>query len=223
MISCAGIRHRNLNIDTLDIRPGITAVIGPNGSGKTTLLEIFAGIEIPGEGSVAIDGVSPRSCEIGWVGEIPDRNFVFSRVCEEIASPLRFRRLRCLDINRLTDRIAGQVGLSELKNAHVHHLSGGEKAWCAIAAALVISPDVLILDEVCAHLDERGLTHLREIIEDATARYVLWATHDMEVAAAADHIIFMSGGMPTCQGTPEEVFALLSKGCYYPPSWRVRR
>lgn len=222
MITCTGISHRNLRIDELAIPPGITAVIGPNGSGKTTMLELCAGIEVPAAGTVSIDGVGPRSCEIGWVGEVPDRNFVFSRVHEEIASPLRFRRLCCTDISRSTTEIARQVGLSGRLNASVHHLSGGEKALCAIAAGLVTHPAVLVLDEVCAHLDEKAVDRLRTVIDSARPKYVLWATHDMEIAAAADHVVFISGGIPACQGMPETVFERLCSGCYYPPSWRVR-
>ncbi|HZD44243.1 MAG TPA: ATP-binding cassette domain-containing protein, partial [Methanomicrobiales archaeon] len=93
MITLTDIQHRILEIPRLEIGNGLTALIGPNGSGKTTLLEICAGMTLPERGSIRLDGLSPRECTVGWVGEYPDRNMLFDRVYDEIASPLRFARV----------------------------------------------------------------------------------------------------------------------------------
>jgi ABC-type multidrug transport system ATPase subunit len=69
MITIEFLRYRNLAIDALTIKPGLTTIIGPNGSGKTTCLRICAGIILPDSGTVTIDTLSPRETEIGWVNE----------------------------------------------------------------------------------------------------------------------------------------------------------
>ena len=98
MIALSAINHGVLNIPSLQIPPGSTAIIGPNGSGKTTLLQIIAGITSPHRGSVSIDGKSPASVNTGWLNEYPDRNLLFGTVSDEIASPLRFRHDPCPDV-----------------------------------------------------------------------------------------------------------------------------
>ncbi len=99
MITAEFLRYRNLAIDALTIKPGITTIIGANGSGKTTFLKICAGIALPDSGTLMIDDAPPRETEIGWVNEFPDRNILFVNVFDEIASPLRFRRIPCDEID----------------------------------------------------------------------------------------------------------------------------
>ena len=156
MIAIESLRWRNLSIDALSIGPGITAIIGPNGSGKTSFLRICAGITVPDRGTVLIDNLPPRETGIGWVNEFPDRNILFARVTDEIASPLRFHRTtsgRAIDEEvRACDE---SVGIPHLLTRTARELSGGEKVLVALAAALVARPKVLILDEYDSHLDAR--------------------------------------------------------------------
>ena len=76
MIIIENLRYRNLAIDALTIKPGITTIIGPNGSGKTTFLKICAGIILPDSGTILIDYAQPRQTDVGWVNEYPDRNLL---------------------------------------------------------------------------------------------------------------------------------------------------
>ncbi|MDD1694956.1 MAG: energy-coupling factor ABC transporter ATP-binding protein, partial [Methanoregula sp.] len=154
MISIRDLHHRELDIASLDIMPGITSVIGPNGSGKTTLLKICAGITEPDAGTVRVDGRSPRETEIGWVNEFPDRNILFEMVEDEVASPLRFRHIPCDEICRRVEHHMGVMGILPLRKRPVRELSGGEKILVALAAALVHHPSMLVLDECDSHLDE---------------------------------------------------------------------
>jgi energy-coupling factor transport system ATP-binding protein len=223
MITIENLRYRILEIDNLQIAPGITSVIGPNGSGKTTLLKLLAGIEVPESGTILINGVPPRNCEIGWINEFPDRNILLGSVFEEIASPLRFRHVPCKEIQDRVESVAGDLGIQHLQARSMPELSGGEKVLVALAAALVIRPWLLVLDEYDSHLDALRTGGIARIIREHTIPYVIHCTQDTEAAARGDFVIFLGkGGKPVCAGTPDDVFASLDGTAFYPLSWKCR-
>ena len=140
MIRVRNLAFRTLSIPELVIPPGSAALIGPNGSGKTTLLLVPAGILKPEQCCVRINGRSPGECRIGFVNEYPDRNILFSRVSDEIASPLRFSRLPCDEISRNVELALERAGILHLMNRRIDTLSGGEKTLVALLAATIRSP-----------------------------------------------------------------------------------
>jgi len=220
MITLDNLRYHSLTIDTLAIPQGITSVIGPNGSGKTTLLRLCAGIAIPASGKIRIDGISPRETEVGWVNEFPDKNILFSRASDEIASVLRFRHTSCRDTDDAVQRVAGSVGIGHLLSRQMREISGGEKVLVSLAAALVHHPTVLVLDEYDSHLDAVSSDHMEDVIRESGASYVLQCTQHMETAASSDYLIFLERGVVKHAGTPETVFTSLSGTPFYPLSWR---
>ena len=220
MITLDTLRYHSLTIDTLSIPQGITSVIGPNGSGKTTLLRTCAGIAIPASGKILIDGISPRETDVGWVNEFPDKNILFSRVSDEIASVLRFRHTPCWDTDEAVQRVAGSVGIGHLLSRQMREISGGEKVLVALAAALVYHPKVLVLDEYDSHLDAASSEHMEDVIRESGTPYVLRCTQHMETAANSDYLIFLERGVVKHAGTPETVFTSLSGTPFYPLSWR---
>jgi energy-coupling factor transport system ATP-binding protein len=222
MIAIRSIHHRHLAIDSLEIRPGLTFVIGPNGSGKTTLLRLCAGIDIPASGSILIGNTSPRDTEVGWVNEYPDRNMLFETVMDECASPLRFRRVACAETRERVDRCLGQCGILHLRDRSIRELSGGEKILVAFAAAIVHQPEVLILDECDSHLDELRTDILQDLIRQSAIPYVIQCTQQMEVAARGDQVLYLEEGEARFSGTSEEVFSRLLGTSFYPLSWRCR-
>jgi len=222
MIAIRSLRYRHLAIDALDIPPGLTSVIGPNGSGKTTLLRLCTGIELPESGSVLIGDRSPRDAEIGWVNEFPDRNILFETVMDEVASPLRFRRVSCTETGERVDRCLELCGIRHLQDRSIRELSGGEKIQVAVAAALVHTPSVLILDECDSHLDAARTAALGHLIQRSGTEYVIQCTQQMEVAAQSDQVLFLDEGVVRLSGPPQEVFSRLSGTPYYPLSWRCR-
>ncbi|HUH78868.1 MAG TPA: ABC transporter ATP-binding protein [Methanoregula sp.] len=222
MISIQSLRHERLAVDTLEIAPGITTVIGANGSGKTTLLAILAGIILPEAGTVLVDGVPPRKSEIGWVGEFPDRNFIFSRVFDEIACPLRFRHVPAGTIPPRVQACMEVLGISPFANRMVQDLSGGEKVMVALGAALVANPDLLILDECDSQLDATRALEVERAIRISRVRYVVRSTQQMDAAARGDHLIFLERGGIAQAGTPAQVFGQLARTPFYPLSWRCR-
>jgi energy-coupling factor transport system ATP-binding protein len=222
MISIEKLRYRILSIEELRIAPGITSVIGPNGSGKTTLLKLLAGIAVPDAGKILIDGIPPRNAEIGWVNEFPDRNILLGSSFEEIASPLRYRHLPCTAIENRVKSCMQFMGITNLSTRPMQELSGGEKVLVALAAALVLRPQVLVLDEYDSHLDAYRGGEIARIIRKRAIPYVIHCTQDIEAAALGDTVIFLNEGNVRCTGTPEDVFASLAGTAFYPFSWRCR-
>lgn len=220
MIEITGLNHRTLSIDRLTIESGRTFLIGPNGSGKTTLLRLLAGIDLPESGTISINGSAPRTLEIGWVNEYPDRSLLFSRVYDEIASPLRFVNMNCHEVDSRVKDIASKIGILQLLDRPVRQLSGGEKILAAVAAALVSRPALLVLDEYDSHLDPLSYRRIDDAIRYAGSLYIIRCTQQMECAALGDRIILLQAGHVVHTGTPGEVFGHLERTPYYPRSWR---
>lgn len=216
MISIHALQHRSIRISELEIDEGYTAIIGSNGSGKTSLLRLCAGIELPDVGEVSVNGRSPRDCEIGWVGEFPDRSLVFERVLDEIASPLRFRRVHCDETMRRVKEIAGLLNIDHLLDRRIPELSGGEKVMVALATAVVGAPQILILDEFDSHVDMETQEALFHVLDGLKIPHILHATHQMEIAGEADMIVYMEEGDARHAGPPDEVFRALEGTCYHP-------
>jgi len=220
VIRITGLSHRCLQVPDLSIPPGRAAVIGPNGGGKTTLLRLIAGIDLPSRGEILIDGLPPRSREVGWVGENPGETILFSRVRDELASPLRFRRDPCPLVDERVKAVSEGLGILHLLERQTGDLSAGEKVRVAVGAALVSAPDLLVLDEADSGLDGASAGEMEDRIGTSSCSHVVRATQRMELAARADHVIFLDGGRVVRAGSPAEVFAALSGTPFFPPSRR---
>jgi len=217
VIRITGLSHRILFIPELTLPSGVIGVIGPNGGGKTTLLRLVAGMDLPSAGEILIDGEPPRRREVGWVGESPDETMVFTRVEDEIASPLRFRRDPCTRADGRVKEVSRDLGITRLLGRETGDLSAGEKALVALAAALAAGPDILVLDEAEAHLDQEGAAALAELVRRSACSHVVQATQRMGIASRADHLLFLEGGRVVHSGSPDRVFASLSGTPFLPP------
>jgi len=220
MIEIRDLRFRTLHIEHLDIPTGITTVMGRNGSSKTTFLRLCAGIAVPDSGNILIDGIPPRQIDIGWVNEFPDRNMLFSKVCDEIASPLRFRHMPPDETDLAVNNIAKRLGIRHILSRQVHNLSGGEKVLVALAAALVAAPKLVVLDEYDSHLDHERCSQIERLLSGSGCEYVLRCTQQMDTAARSDFLIMLEHGKLAHAGTPTQVFPLLARTLFYPLSWR---
>jgi len=218
VIRITGLSHRVLDIPDLVLPDGKVSVIGPNGGGKTTLLRLLAGIDLPARGEILIDGLPPRSSEVGFVGENPGETLIFGRVYDEVASPIRFRRDPCPLVDERVRAVAKDLGIDHLLDRETGRLSTGEKARVALAAALAAAPGILVLDETDSGLDGESARAVEDLLGRASCPHVLRTTQRMDLAARGDHLLFLDAGRVLHSGSPAAVFAALSGTAYSPPA-----
>lgn len=194
------IYGRTLALDdiSLEIRPGATGLFGPNGAGKSTLLRVLAGLIRTTRGSVSIDGApidlrdEGSRGRIGYAGHEPGL-YPDLTVVENLEL---FRSLYGAPARRV-DEVIENVGLEERRAVRVRALSAGLKRRAAVARALLHEPDVLLLDEPYANLDDESSDKLSTAIQRWSdgARYALIATHGAKrVKAFADAGIIIQRG-----------------------------
>ena len=183
-------------------RGELVACIGPNGAGKTTLLSILAGIQPADGGEIEIpSGV--RS--VGWV---PQQPAVYGRLT--VTENLRlFARLeKADDVEQTVERMLEQTDLAARAGEQAKNLSGGNQQRLNIAAGLVCSPRLLLLDEPTASLDPRQRERLWEFIGKLAAdgTSVIYSTHVVsEAERFADRVLVLADGERLFWGGPEEL------------------
>ena len=197
------------------IEPGeFFAIIGPSGSGKSTLLGITAGFVAPSDGEVFINGrgivtVPPYHRDIGMVFQ-NYALFPHMSVAENVAFPLRMRRLPRAKIKEKVARVLAMVRLEAFDDRRPSELSGGQQQRVALARAAVYDPLLLLMDEPLGALDK----NLREEMQEEIKRFqaalgatVIYVTHDQQEAAyMADRLAIMRGGAIEQTGSPRELY-----------------
>ena len=166
----------------------LTALLGPSGSGKSTLLRVIAGLEAPDEGTVEIAGedattVPPQKRGIGFVFQ-HYAAFKHMTVRDNVAFGLRVRRRPKAEIGAKVDELLKIVGLDGYHKRYPNQLSGGQRQRMALARALAVEPEVLLLDEPFGALDELLELHRGEDLGDAAA--LLVAGDALEAKAEGD-------------------------------------
>ncbi len=190
-----------LTIDRLILEEGIVHVlVGPNGSGKTTLLKLIDGLLKPGTGRILYRGIPLREAlatkKSIYVHQHP---YLFSGTLREnIAYGLRIRGIRGAELDERVDRALDAVGLRGFEKRRSGRLSGGEAQRTAIARALALDPEVLLLDEPTAGVDKKSVVRLKEILADIRKEYgttVIVSTHDHPFGyRVADRVIHVEEG-----------------------------
>ena len=207
MISCKDISFSydgkvpTLSNITLDIADGeFLCILGGNGSGKSTLAKHLNALLVPDSGSVEVDGLNTSDPQlvydvrsrVGMVFQNPDDQLVATLVENDIAfGPENLG----VPTNELSQRVAdalASVGLMGFDQHETHALSGGQKQRVAIAGALAMHPEVLILDEASSMLDPRGRHGLLKVCQELNhaGMTIVMITHFMEEAALADRDVF---------------------------------
>ncbi len=179
-----------LMIENLAIRPGsITAVMGPNGAGKTTLLKVLAGLTNPAHGSLAYRGAQVTPENVGILRHkvclVHQAPLLFDMtVFENVAFGLKARRVPKADILQAVMQALTVVGCFDLKRRRARELSGGEVKRVAIARTLVLDPEVLLLDEPLANVDQTTAKALEEVFGEIEKRggTLIFSTHDPRLA-----------------------------------------
>jgi zinc transport system ATP-binding protein len=195
-----GAKQILTNVDLSIGRGEIVTLVGPNGSGKTTLLKVLIGAQTPTRGAV----MREAGLRIGYVPQ---------RLAIERAMPMTVSRWLALSgfaSAAERKRIAERVGIFPLLDQQMANLSGGEFQRALLAHALLIQPDLLVLDEPTQGLDQPAVAAFYRLIDEVRREQrcaVLMVSHDLHVVMrSSDHVICLNGHV-CCQGTPTLVSA----------------
>ncbi|MFC7019717.1 MULTISPECIES: energy-coupling factor ABC transporter ATP-binding protein [Haloarcula] len=195
-------------------------LVGPNGSGKTTLVRHLNALLTPDSGTVTVDGVDVAErpvvarTTVGMVFQHPRDQFVAATVGADVAFGPENLGLDREEIDRRVDDALSAVGLADRADARLDSLSGGEQARAAIAGALAMAPDYLVLDEPLAGLDwparESVLEHLATLTDAGTGLLVV--THDLrDLHERADRVVGLRAGRVVLDDAPEAALDEVSR------------
>lgn len=192
------------------------AILGGNGSGKTTLLYHILGLLKPDEGRVSVFGVNPAQRyneirkRIGVLLQNVDDQILSPTVWDDVSFSPRNYGYGREQIERMVEQVLEELAISHLRDKICHYLSGGEKRKVALAGALVMRPELLILDEPFEGLDNRSRAELVTLLNsyNRAGMTIIMSTHDLNlVAAFADRVYVLARGRGVITtGTPNEIF-----------------
>lgn len=192
----------------------LTALLGPSGSGKSTLLRAIAGLDHPDSGTISINGsdvthVPPQRRGIGFVFQ-HYAAFKHLTVRDNVAYGLKIRKRPKAEIREKVDHLLTVVGLSGFAGRYPNQLSGGQRQRMALARALAVDPQVLLLDEPFGALDAKVREDLRawlRRLHDEVHVTTVLVTHDQtEALDVADRIAVLNRGRIEQVGSPSDVY-----------------
>jgi len=207
-----------LNDINLSLNRGeVFALIGPTGSGKTTLLKVIDLLTQPSSGHVYFDGVdvtvaeSDRLAARRRMSLVQQKPIVFSmNVYDNVAAGLKWRGVAKDSIMGKVEHALDLVGMADYAHLDAKTLSGGETQRIALARALVVEPELLLLDEPTANLDPNSVSKIEEVIEHVIKEHeisVFMTTHDMVQGQRLSHKVgVLIGGRMLQMGKPDEIF-----------------
>lgn len=224
IVEARGLRHGFAGgvvaLDGLDLKVEKgrrLAILGPNGAGKTTLLLHLNGTLRPQSGQVLIDGQPAEygraalNCwrrRVGLVLQEPDDQLFAATVFEDVSfGPLNLGLTEAEARNRVEEALQA-LRIAHLADRPTHMLSFGQKKRVAIAGAVAMRPEVLLLDEPSAGLDAMGTAHLLSALENlrADGTTLVFTTHDVDLAWQwADQVALFHQGQVTAQGEAADI------------------
>jgi cobalt/nickel transport system ATP-binding protein len=207
------------------------ALLGPNGSGKSTLILLIAGLLTPTSGEIKVFGEKTSSKDfqkwrsrIGIVFQDPDDQLFTPSVIEDIEYGPKNLNLPNEDIKTQSTQMLEKMDILHLKSRPPHRLSFGEKKKVSLATALILKPELLILDEPTANLDLISRRKLIDTLNELsrTGTTVIISTHDAEaIPELADRIVVISQGLKLGEGTTRDILQdkdILTQSGLEPPT-----
>lgn len=196
------------------------ALLGPSGCGKTTILRCIAGLEIPDEGRIEVDGrvVFDSAEGISLMPERRGLGVVFQSyavwphmsVEENVAFPLRIRKVDRTQTATRVRQVLDAVGLTAHAKRSATELSGGQQQRVALARALVHEPSVVLFDEALSNLDKLLREQMRlelKALQERLGFTAIYVTHDQDEALGlADALVLLNGGRVEASGLAIDVF-----------------
>ena len=220
MIEARGVTKRFGTFTALDdvslvVEPGsLTALLGPSGSGKSTLLRVIAGLEQPDEGRIMISGqdataLAPQQRGVGFVFQ-HYAAFKHMTVRDNVGFGLSVRKRPKAEIRSRVDELLELVQLRSFSHRYPAQLSGGQRQRMALARALAVEPEVLLLDEPFGALDARVRADLRDWLRrlhEEVHVTTVFVTHDQEEAMeVADQVAVLNRGRVEQVGGPRDLY-----------------
>ena len=206
------IKNLSLSVD----KGEFLCVLGENGSGKSTLARLINGLLLPDSGDLLVFGNNTKDKattyeirkNVGMVFQNPDNQMIATIVEDDIAFGPENLGIPSEEIAKRIDFALKAVNMEKFKTVAGQKLSGGQKQRIAIAGALAVMPEVLILDESTAMLDPLGREEVLSVIKDLNKNgmTVILITHYMDEALSADKVVVLSSGEVKIQGSPSQVF-----------------
>jgi cobalt/nickel transport system ATP-binding protein len=207
-------------------------VLGPNGCGKTTLLFHILGLLEPQEGEVTVLGVNPARAfekireKVGVVLQNVEEQIIAPTVWDDVSFSPRSYGYPEAEVEQRVKAALEQVGIAHLRDKVCHHLSGGERRKVALAGALVLNPELLVLDEPFEGLDPASRTDLVELLNRLHRERgvtMVMATHDVNAVPAMADVVYvlLRGGEIVAHGSPREIFGnveMLTRSNIEPPA-----
>ena len=206
----------NLN---LSVKKGeVVVIVGPSGCGKSTLLRCLNGLEDIQDGQITLDGqvVDASSGNIGKIREKAGMVFQSYDLFPHLTvlqnlmlAPLKVKKSNKKEVEKEALALLDKVGLLLKKDSFPRQLSGGQKQRVAIVRALIMHPEVLLLDEITAALDPEMVREVLDVVLSLAkeGRTMVIVTHEMQFArAVADRMVFIDNGRIVEEGEPSEFF-----------------
>ena len=198
-----------INLELTEQRIGI---IGANGGGKSTLIRLINGLGEATSGSVTVDGidVATKAREVrrrvGFVFADAETQIVMPNVRDDVAFSLRRLKLPRAERERRVNAALERFHLTEHADKSPHVLSGGQKQLLALAAVLVMEPEVIIADEPTTLLDLRNRKDLKRHF-DALEQQLIVVSHDLDFLTDFDRVLCLDNHRVVADGTPKEVIS----------------
>lgn len=192
------------------------SVIGHNGSGKSTLAKLIVGLLDMNSGQIFFDdeeitrkNMIKLQTKTALVFQNPDNQFIGSTVEDDIAFGLENINYPHEKMQDEIESFAQEVGMLDYLKKEPSNLSGGQKQRVAIAGALILHPDILILDEATSMLDPKGKATVRRVIDrlhqEKKDLTIIAITHDINEAMLSDEVLVLSQGKLIKKGSPKVV------------------
>lgn len=199
--------HIALSNLSLELTAKSVAVIGVNGSGKSTFARLLNGLVKPTAGTVSVDGNKPDVSNVGFVFSNPDLQIVMPTVYEDVAFSLTNQKLTKHEVRSRVEAALRMVGLFELQECNCHTLSSGQKQLLAIASGMVREPKVLVADEPTTLLDLPNTKLITGVLHKLNLEQLVLVTHDLELAATCQEVVWFEKGEVRKAGKPKAVIA----------------
>ena len=189
-------------------------IIGANGAGKSTLLKLLVGLELGFTGSINVEGLNVEQKNLaairektGYVFQDSENQLFMSTAFEDVAFGPRNYGLPESEVEKRAVEALAAVGAAQLRDKQIFKMSGGEKKIVAIATALAMSPDILLMDEPTASLDPRNRRKLINLFN--SFHYLkLVTTHDLDfILDTCSRVILLADGCLAADGAAAEILA----------------